>query len=86
MDTPTFETLRDTIDEHLQGVAPYDALMVLTALIMTHTGRCEDPHRALLAVFAELNSLVRFAEAEAREDTKVLGEAEWQIDAWTEAE
>lgn len=60
-------------------------LGVLVSTIIATVGRCDDPHRALLGVIADLTDRIRFAERNKGETT-ALSLDEWIVDAWQEAE
>jgi hypothetical protein len=65
------EEIIDEIYELTNAVPTRAALEALTACIMGTVERCPDPSRALLAVIAELTTLVRFAEG-SDQDNKAL--------------
>lgn len=74
----------DNIYDMINKLAPSVALSALTATIMGTVERCENPHRALLAVIAELTNLLRFSEhgATGGKNGTVQALDDWIDDTW----
>jgi hypothetical protein len=75
----------DEIYEIVNKLSPALALDVLTAAVMGTLARCDDPHRGMLGVIAELINLVRFAETTKKGGrAKALPLERWIRDTWEE--